>query len=174
MLGEAGRHEAVIELHRQESLAEVKKLIEVRSEETDDGWGRESARLFAIDIALLTTRRHFDRLSAADSRFLMVKLNEARRLVVDDRDHELGLVQGEFEPYLKHVVSPGARVVWLTALNALLPSPYRAAVAALTAALTASPDQIEDLSAILGQRLRARLGEGALLREKSGDLFAIA
>jgi len=174
VLGEAGRHEAAIELHRQESLSEVKKLIEMRSEETDDGWGRESARLFAIDIALLTTRRHIDRLSAADSRLLMIKLNEARRLVVDDRDHDLEWVQGEFEPYLRHAVSTGARPVWLTALNAMLPSPYRAAVAALTAALSASADQIDELSAILGQRLRARLGEGALLREESGDLFAIA
>ena len=174
MLGEAGRHEAVIELHRQESLSEVKKLIEMRSEETDDGWGREAARLFAIDIALLTTRRHIDRLSAVDSRLLMVKLNEARRLVVDDRDHELEWVQGEFEPYLRQAASTGARPVWLTALNAMLPSPYRAAVAALTAALTASPDQIDELSVILGQRLRARLGEGAMLREESGDLFAIA
>ena len=172
MPGEVGRHETATELHRLESLREIEALIEMPSARIEDGWSTESARLFAIDTAMLVARRHMSDLVESDRLFLMIKLNEARRLVVDDRDQELEWIQGEFGSFLG---SPAihTRHIWLTVLNSMLPSPYRAAVATVAAALSTS-DVIDDLSATLRDRLIARLGEGALLRQETGEIFAIA
>jgi hypothetical protein len=159
MLGELGRHEAIGELSRDIILMEIAGLIEIDA--VLDGWTRESARLFAIDTAMLACRQGQGQLADGEVRLVMEKLAEARRLVVDDRDSELEWVLTALEPHLNR---PGAaRAVWATVLNSLLPCPYRAAVATCRAALVASPARVDELSAIMRDRLRARLEEGALL-----------
>lgn len=173
MLGTQGLGRKSAELHRVESLTEVRHLIDEHLDDLDDGWSAETARLYAIDVAMVVTRRHLGFLTDQDRQLLVVKLNEARRLVIDHRAAELEWIQLEFESHLGRGSSLQTRPVWLTAINAMLPSPYRAAVTAAAAALTLHPAEIDDLAGALRDRLRARLGEGDLHREESADLIVI-
>lgn len=135
---------------------------------SDVGWSPESARLFSIDVAMLASRRLWSSLDTRERRELSDALQEARRLVVDGHDDELGYLQTALE---SHLVRSPLRCVWLTALNALLPSPFRASEATLEAMISLEADKLsQPLRSMLRQRLRARLEEGMLLLE--ADLFA--
>ncbi|MCI0425537.1 MAG: hypothetical protein L0Z47_06760 [Actinobacteria bacterium] len=160
MPGQLGDEAESGELYRASGLAEVAGLIEM--DPLDKGWNRESARLFAIDAAMLACREGGSLLGDAELRQMLLKLGEARRLVVDDRDYELEWLLDELLPYLAH--SSATRPTWATVMNALLPCPYRSAVATCRGVLVAHPREAETLSSILRDRLRARLDEGALLR----------
>lgn len=154
------------------SLPNIKRLIGMDVEIADVGWDKEPARLFAIDAALLALRRCSTELSEPERQALARILQEARRIAIDGRDSELGYLQNELEPYLAQSKS---RWVWLTALNALLPSPFRAAETAVQAILLLEePNVGDDIVEALRQRLRARLGEGTLMFEEASDLFATA
>lgn len=137
-------------------------------EPSDAGWSLESARLFSIDVAMLALRRLWDSLEVRERQELSDALQEARRLVVDGHDEQLGYLQTALE---SHLIRSPLRGVWLTALNALLPSPFRAAEATLE---TVMPVNLEDVSGpfrdMLRERLQARLVEGMLLFE--ANLFA--
>lgn len=158
-----------------DSLSTVKTLIEMDVEAADVGWGEEPARLFSIDTAMLVLRRNVTRLDELDRQALSNRLHEARRLVIAGREGELGFLQNELESYLTHSWSSDARGIWITALNALLPSPYRAAETAVATALEVDrAGSVSDLAEVLRQRLRARLSEGSLLAEETSSLFATA
>lgn len=157
------------------SLSTIKTSIEMDVEPADIGWGEEPARLFSIDTAMLVLRRNLFQLDELDRQTLHDRLHEARKLVVAGRDAELGFLQNELESYLAHSWSPGSRGIWLTALDALLPSPYRAAEAVVATALAVDrAGTIGELTDQLRQRLRARLSEGYLLAEETSTLFATA
>jgi hypothetical protein len=156
------------------ALSEIMYLVDARAGAPSDGWHIESARLFAIDAAILVARRHSNRISEADRQTLMARLHEARRLTVAGRDDELGFIQTTLESNLA-LAKPGwARQVWLISIDALIPSPFRAALVVARNALFGEAEAPPDLVRSLRQRLLARLEEGSLLAEPSNTLFLIA
>lgn len=155
-----------------DSLASIKAMIEMDVEPADVGWSEEPARLFSIDTAMLVLRGHGSRLNEIERQGLSQRLHEARRLVVSNRDGELDFIQRELEPYLAQADDAEARCIWLAAMNALLPSPFRAASAVVATALELDTEDPADLIAVLRERLRARMGEGTLMTERVSTLFA--
>ena len=77
------------DLFWEESLAFV-RMATGAGVEASNGWHEESARLFAIDAALVVLRGNMTRIEELDRQAIANSLNEARRLVVDKRDNELG------------------------------------------------------------------------------------
>lgn len=163
------------EPYSEESLSYLMWALQLGFEDALNGWGKESARLFSIDTAMSVLRRNDVVLAELDRQMLADRLHEARRMTVNGRDLELSYVQNTLETYLNHSWSPNNRSIWLTAINSLLPSPYRAAEATVRAALvTDGATSSVDLIEVLRQRLRARLSEGLLLAEPVGTLFVTA
>lgn len=167
----------VIENDREHdsSLTEIMHLIGLQFGATTDGWNREIARLFAIDTAMTAIRRDMTVLSDTDRHSLVSYLQEARALVVAGRDDELGFLQAAVESRMA-LIGPGRqRRLWLTAIDALIPSPYRAALVSTKNALSlATAEAFADLSDLLRERLVARLGEGWLLAEPTVTLHLTA
>lgn len=155
-----------------DSLAAVKRMIAMEVEPVDVGWSEEPARLFSIDTAMLVLRRNAANLEELERQALSIRLHEARRLVVSQREAELDFIQNELESYLAQTRHAEARYIWLAAMDAMLPSPYRAAEAVVATALKMEGDELSDLTEVLQQRLRARLSEGSLMAEQSSTLFA--
>jgi hypothetical protein len=159
--------------HHDSTLTEIMHLVDMEPGVTGEGWNPESARLFAIDTALMAARRNLLVLSEADRQNLAFRLQEARTLVVGGRDSELGFIQAALESHLSQAVPGRQRRMWLTAIDALIPSPYRAALVSTKNALSlGSTEALADLSRSLRERLLARLGEGSLVDPPS--LFLIA
>lgn len=155
-------------------LSEIMYLVDAGAGAPSDGWHTESARLFAIDTAILVARRHSNQISEADRQTLMARLHEARRLAVAGRDDELGFIQTTLECNLA-LANPGwARQLWLISIDALIPSPFRAALVVSRNALFADTEASPELARSLRERLLARLEEGSLLAEPSSTLFLIA
>ena len=157
----------------EESLAFV-RMATGAGVEASNGWHQESARLFAIDAALVVLKSSLPQLEELDRQVIVNSLNEARRLVVDDRDGELGHLLYQLETRLTHSWSLGARPIWLTAMNALLPSPYRAAQATVELAYRIVGQDSDHLAEVLAERLMARVGEGSLLTDRRITVFASA
>lgn len=156
------------------ALSEIMQLLELRGGVPADGWNGESARLFAIDTAIMMVRRRANRLAEADRQAITARLHEARRLAVAGRDAELGFIQATLEVNLG-LPGPGwARGVWLVSIDALLPSPFRAALIVARSALLARADASDDMVKVLRERLMARVEEGSLLAEPQSTLFLIA
>ncbi|MFP3883092.1 MAG: hypothetical protein ACLFRT_04405 [Actinomycetota bacterium] len=111
-------------------------------------------------------RRDAAVISEADRHNLTSYLREAKSLVVADRDDELGLLQAAMEARLS-LITPGKhRQLWLTAIDSLIPSPYRAALVSTENAISlGNPETLADLSTLLRDRLSAGSGEGSLLLE---------
>lgn len=159
---------------RDSTLGEIMHLVDMPSGVTSEGWSLESARLYAIDIAMTTLRRNVDRLSESDKQRLLARLQEARTLVVSGRDSELGFIQSGMEAHLPLTEAGPRRQIWLAAIDALLPSPFRAALISTTNALSMGTSAaLTDMSTLLRDRLLARLGEGSHTSEPPG-LFRIA
>jgi hypothetical protein len=171
VIGFCGQPEATLEPYRYESLIEVKEMTGMGAEPVDDGWNAESARLFAIDVAMLMYKRDPAAMVELDRIALLGRLGEARRLVVEGKDGDLGYVQNEFEVYLVRA-SNQARSIWLTAINAMIPSPFRAARACVEAAIALS--DVGDLPERIVDRLRARMEEGSLIAQPPAQLLAHA
>lgn len=150
-------------------------LVDVQIGGATEGWNRESARLFALDTAMTAIRRDMTILSPSDSHSLVSYLHEARTLAVAGRDDELGFLQAAVESQMA-LVSPGSqRRLWLTAVDAMIPSPYRAALVSTKNALSpASAEDFMDMRDLLRERLVARLDEGALLSEPTVTLHLTA
>jgi hypothetical protein len=157
------------------ALSEIMHLVNVPYGVSHDGWNRESARLFAIDTAMTATRRHMATLTEADRHSINAYLQEARTLVVAGRDSELGFLQAALESHLALAAVGLPRRLWLGAIDALIPSPYRAALVSTRNALSlGTTEAFTDLSKLLRDRLLARLGEGSLLSGPPSTLYLTA
>lgn len=150
-------------------------LVDMQSGAPMVGWNPESARLFAIDTAMTVLRRNATAISEIDRQNLTARLHEARTLVVSERDDELGFLQAALEANLALAHSPRSRWVWLTAIDTLIPNPYRAALITTRNALAmGSSEAFVDLATSLRDRLSARLEEGSLHTTGPGPLFLTA
>lgn len=157
------------------TLSEIMHLVDMESGVTSDGWSPESARLFAIDTAMTALRRNMTALPEAEKQRLVLRLQEARTLVVSGRDSELGFIQTSLEAHLSLATNNRHRRLSLMAIDALIPSPYRAALVTTKSALSlGTTESLADLSNLLRDRLLARLGEGSLLSGRSDDLTLTA
>jgi hypothetical protein len=112
---------------RDSSLTEITHLVDMPAEVGSDGWSGESARLFALDLAMTAIQRNLTALDESERQVLIHGLQQARTLVVGGRDDEIGFLQEIFEARLR-LASPDKRMVLLSALDALIPDPYRAAL----------------------------------------------
>lgn len=157
------------------TLTEIMHMVDMHYGVTAEGWTEGTARLFAIDTAMTAIRRNLPTLSEADKHTLTSLMQEARALVVAGRDYELGFIQGAMEAHAA-LANPGLqRRLWMTAVDALLPSPYRAALVSTRNALAlGTNDGFADVANLLRDRLLARLGEGSLLSEPDIGLFRTA
>lgn len=153
------------------TLTEIMRLLDFAVDLDVSEWNPQTARLFALDAAMATIRRDAAVLSDADRHNLTSYLQEAKGLVVADRDDELGFLQAAMETRLS-IISPGERrQVWLTAIDSLIPSPYRAALVSTENAISlGNRGTLADLSTLLRDRLSAGPGEGPLLLEPIAQL----
>lgn len=150
-------------------------LVEMETGASGNGWNPETARLFAIDTAVTVIRRNFHLLPDADRLTIIGRLGEARTLVVAGRDVELGFLQAALEANLALEPPGPVRRLWLIAIDAMMPNPYRAALIITRGVLGLDAHRgIEGLAALLRGRLAARLGEGELLPRTSSHLYLIA
>lgn len=164
-----------IDLDQETSLIEIMHLVEGDLGLAPEGWNRETARLFAIDTAMAAIRRNITLLTESERHRLITHLQEARSLVVTGRDSELGFIQAAMETHLPLTANDTTRQIWLTAIDALLPSPYRAALVSTKSALSLrTGDSAADLPNLLWERLAARLGEGSIHSEPTASLFLTA
>ncbi len=156
-------------------LTEIMHLVDMKSGASMNGWNAESARLFALDIAMTVLRRNAAIITEVDRKNLTARLHEARTLVVNERDDELGYLQASLESNLYLSNSGRSRTVWLTAMDALLPNPYQAALVTTRNALAvASSGPFGDLADRLRDRLTARLEEASLLTADPIHLYLTA
>ena len=147
----------------------------MHSNDSSDGWHRESARLFAIDIALTVVRRNMATMDDRDRSAVTRNLHEARTLTISGRDDELDFVLASLEVNLNAAETYRQRRVWLTAMDALLSSPYRAALVTTRNALSfGATDVFADLRGLIRERLVARLAEGNLLADRVIPLILTA
>lgn len=156
------------------SLTEIMHLIDMDAGVQSDGWHPESARLFAIDTAVMVARRYAVRLAEIDRQTIMATLHEARRLTVAGRDNELEFIQSTLECHLAQAEPGLVRQIWLVCMDALVPSPFRAALIVTRGALLSQTAGWVDITRLLRERLVARLDEGSLLAEPASTLFLIA
>lgn len=156
-------------------MTEILRLINPTGDHDVAGWNHQSARLFAIDAATAAIRGAAVALSDADRHNLASYLQEARSLAIADREDELGFLQAAMEARLSLITPGERRRLWLTAVDALIPSPYRAALVSTENALSlGKSDTVVGLSTLLRDRLLARLGEGSLIFEATAQLRATA
>jgi hypothetical protein len=150
---------------RYSSLTEITHLVDMPAEVGSDGWSGESARLFALDLAITAIQRNLTALDESERQVLIHGLQQARTLVVGGRDDEIGFLQEIFEARLR-LASPDKRMVLLSALDALIPDPYRAALVSVRDTLDMGGAD-SDLADLLRDRLVARLSEGSLVSQPS-------
>lgn len=152
------------------TLTGIMRLLDFAVDLDLSTWNPQTARLFALDAAIATIRRDAAILSDADRHNLTSYLQEAKSLVVAGRDDELGFLQAAMETRLS-LIHPGERrQVWLTAIDSLIPSPYRAALVSTENAVSlGTTETLDDLSTLLRNRLSAGSGEGSLLWEPTAQ-----
>lgn len=129
-------------------------------------WNETWARLFAIDCASIVYRLHVPGMDDAARDLMQRLLHQARLLTSGERQSELGSVERAMMAGLR-ASSEVTRAVWLVALNALVPDPFRASVVTVESALTAfgrrpSPRRKAAMEA-MRSRLLSRTEEAALL-----------
>jgi hypothetical protein len=148
------------------TVTEIMHLIDMPSGVTSKGWNRETARHFSLDTAMIAVRRNLALMSEADRQSLILLLQQARSLVTAGRDEELDFIQAALEARVAPAEAGRPRQVWLTAIDALIPSPFRAALVVTRGALSlGTTETFADLSQLLRDRLLARLAEGSLHHE---------
>jgi hypothetical protein len=182
VLADGERRDEVLHFEASESgldhysvLTEIMHLVDMRFGVSHEGWTRESARLFAIDTAMTVVRRNLISLPEVDRQTIAARLQEARTLVVGDRDDELGFIQAALETQLGLTPVGQERRVWLTAIDALIPNPFRAALISTRNALAiGTSEAFADLGNLLRERLIARLDEGILNSGPPNTLFLTA
>jgi hypothetical protein len=146
------------------SLASIARMLGVQQYLLED-WDAAAARLFANDCASIVYRHHLPDLSDSAQDLLHRLLNQARRLVIADREDELEGLQRALLAGLESATAIN-RSVWIVALNSMLPDPIRAAVTSTEAALLAFGGHSARRDAILEslkRRLLSRAEEASLL-----------
>ena len=133
---------------REESLSFVSMAIGAEAVGSA-GWNMTSARLFAIEAASVVFRSNLAQLAEFDRQVLARSLSEARRLTVEGREESLEEIQTRFESRLEYSWDEDGRAVWLTAMNSLLPNPYRAAVTTVEAAYRTADCEGDELAEAL-------------------------
>jgi hypothetical protein len=152
---------------RVTSVTEIMHLIDMPSGVTSETWNQETARHFALDTAMIATRRNLALLSEADRQSLILLLQQARSLVSAGRDNELDFIQAALQARVAPAEAERERQVWLIAIDALIPSPFRAALVVTRGALSlGTTETFADLSQLLRNRLIARLAEGSFHPER--------
>jgi hypothetical protein len=145
------------------TLTQIMHLVDMQSGASSEGWNRETARLFAIDTAMVAAQRNMALISEADQQSVALLLQQAQALVIAGRHEELGSLQAALESHLAPTAPGRERQVWLTAIDALIPSAYRAALIVTKSALSlGATEALADLAQILRHRLQTRLTEGSL------------
>lgn len=157
------------------TLTAIMGRIGVAPKANPAGWNCQNARLFAIDAAMTAVRRDASVLSEADRHNLTSYLQDAKDLVVADRDDELGSLQAAMEARLS-LIAPGRhRQLWLTAIDSLLPSPHRAALVSIENAISlGNTETLADLSTLLRDRLSADSGGDSLRLRRTTRLQTTA
>ncbi len=150
---------------RFDGLDTIAGLLEVERYRLGD-WDEPYARLYAIDCASIVFRYHLPDLTESARDFIQRLLHEALQLVRANRDNELASIERALMTGLE-AASRVTRSVWLVALNAVLPDPFRAAVMSTEAALQAfghGPNPRRDAVAeAVRRRVFSRTEEAALL-----------
>jgi hypothetical protein len=150
---------------RDDGLDTIATLLEVERYRLGD-WDEQYARLYAIDCASVVFRYHLPDLTDQARDLVQRLLHQALQLVAAGRENELSSVERALMTGLE-AASRVTRSVWLVALNAVLPDPFRAGVMSTEAALHAfgrGPNPRRDAVAEgLRRRAFARTEESALL-----------
>jgi hypothetical protein len=150
---------------RYDGLDTISALLEVERYRLGD-WDEPYARLFAIDCASIVFRYHLPDLTDPARDLIQRLLHQALQLVTAGRENELASIERALMTGLE-AASRVTRSVWLVALNAVLPDPFRAAVMSTEAALYAfgrGPNPRRDAVAeAVRRRVFSRTEESALL-----------
>jgi hypothetical protein len=150
---------------RYDGLDTISALLEVERYRLGD-WEESYARLYAIDCASIVFRYHLPDLTEPARDLIQRLLHQALTLVTAGRDNELASIERALMTGLE-AASRVTRSVWLVALNAVLPDPFRAAVMSTEAALHAfgrGPNPRRDAVAeAVRRRAFSRTEESALL-----------
>lgn len=150
---------------RHDGLDIIARLLEVERYRLGD-WEEPYARLYAIDCASIVFRYHLPDLTEPARDLIQRLLHEALQLVTAGRDNELASIERALMTGLE-AASRVTRSVWLVALNAVLPDPFRAAVMSTEASLHAfgrGPNPRRDAVAeAVRRRAFSRTEESALL-----------
>jgi hypothetical protein len=150
---------------RQDGLETIATLLEVERYRLGE-WDEHFARLYAIDCATIVYRYHLPDLTDQARDLVQRLLHQTLQLVASGREKELSSVERALMTGLE-AASRVTRSVWLVALNAVLPDPFRAAVMSTEASLQAfgnGPNPRRDTVAEgLRRRAFARTEESALI-----------
>jgi hypothetical protein len=151
--------------NRYDGLDTIAGLLEVERFRLGD-WDEPYARLYAVDCAMIVFRYHLPDLTDTARDLVQRLLHQTLQLVTAGRENELASVERALMTGLE-AASRVTRSVWLVALNAVLPDPFRAAVMSTEAALHAfgrGPNPRRDAVAeAVRRRLFSRTEEAALL-----------
>jgi hypothetical protein len=162
--------------NRYDGLDSIAELLEVERYRLGD-WDDTYARLFAIDCASIVYRYHLPDLNDAARDLVQRLLHQALQLVTAGRQSELASIEQALMTGLQ-AASRVTRSVWLVALNAVLPDPFRAAVMSTEAALFAfgrGPNPRRDAVAeSVRRRLISRTEESSLLGGTRRLPYAVA
>ena len=141
---------------RYDGLDSISALLEVERYRLGD-WDEPYARLYAIDCASIVFRYHLPDLTEPARELIQRLLHQTLTLVTAGRENELASIERALMTGLE-AASRVTRSVWLVALNAVLPDPFRAAVMSTEAALHASAA----VPTRAGRRSRGRASPGIL------------
>ncbi len=150
---------------RHDGLDEIADLLELERYKLGE-WDDSHARLYAIDCASIVYRYHTPDLDPTANDLVHRLLHQAMQLVTAGRENELASIERALMTGLE-AASQITRSVWLVALNALLPDPFRAAVVSTESALFAfgrGPNPRRDAVAeSVRRRVLSRTEEASLL-----------
>jgi hypothetical protein len=148
-----------------DGLDTIAELLEIERYKLG-AWDELHARLYAIDCASIVYRYHTPDLNEAAREIVQRLLHQALQLVTGGRENELASIEQGLMTGLESASSL-TRPVWLVALNAVLPDPFRAAVMSTEGALLAfgrGPNPRRDAVAeSVRRRVVSRTEEAALL-----------
>lgn len=157
--------EAGVTRSQYDGLETIADLLEIERYRLGE-WDETYARLYAIDCASIVYRYHTPDLTDSARDLVQRLLHQTLQLVTAGRENELASIERALMTGLE-AASRVTRAVWLVALNAVLPDPYRAAVMSTEGALIAfgrGPNPRRDAVAeSLRRRLVSRTEEASLL-----------
>jgi hypothetical protein len=150
---------------QSDGLGTIAELLEIERFRLGE-WDETYARLFAIDCASIVYRYYLPDLNETARDLVQRLLHQTMQLATAGRDNELASIERALMTGLQSA-SQVTRSVWLVALNAVLPDPFRAAVMSTDAALLAfgrGPNPRRDAVAeSVRRRLISRTEEASLL-----------